>query len=135
MVSHERFNDNSNLDNCPRKIVSHEISPGMFPSGKLPVNNSPPGELFLGQLLPLKFPQGPLPLEQFPLNNFPSGRLLKIVLSWVFLSLNFTLAKRVLQLEISRGHCKLFIRAVSIFYIFSLILLLNHGIKTNFFSA
>ena len=103
-----------------------------------PRTTTPPDNYSLWNPLITILP-GQLPLNNSPLNNYlrtiasyyalSSGQLLKSVSSWVFLSLNFILAKRLLQLGIlvewtlqapyyRSGH---FVH----FFIF----------KTNFFSA
>ena len=96
-------------DNClwtisPMKSPPGQLPPGLLPPRELALNNSAlnnyPQTIALHESPPGQLPPRFLPPEHLPLNNSPSGQLLKIVSSWIVLSLNFTLAKQVLQLGI-----------------------------------
>ena len=73
----------------------------------------PPGQLTLEQLSPVKFPLGQFPGLLPPVENY-------LELSRFESELH--LSKVRLRLGILRDHFKLIVRAVAIFYIFSLVL-------------
>ena len=104
------FNDNFLLDNYPPENYPQEISPRT-----ITILTFAPWTICLpGQLPPWHLPPRLLPLRQLTLNISPwrttpgqlppiksnPGQLLRRVSSWVVLSLNFTLVKRVLLLGI-----------------------------------
>lgn len=97
--------------NFPQIIPPGQLSPEQLPQLKFPRASAP--QVFACEQFPLNNfpwttnPQAIAPLKfspgQLPQNNFPSRQLLIFVSNRVVLSLDFTLAKQVVQPGILRG--------------------------------
>ena len=111
-------------------VTLQTISPHPMKSPRTISPRSPPGNcnwiITLGQYPTRQFPHEIPPraviFVQLPLHNFVFRKLLKIASTWVVLSLNFTLAKQILQLGIiANPSLELWIH--------------SYEIKMNFFSV